>query len=82
MGEPENLKTDGVELRPCAKCRCPLAIVMGPNGKKIPLDLRTQVYTVTRDALGNPTAAPMPDAHPTHFATCAHASSFGGGKKR
>lgn len=82
MTEAETLTVDGVEYRPCAKCRCPLAIVMGPNGKRIPLDLRAQVYVLGQDLAGGTMATPVPAAHVTHFATCTHASTFSKGGKR
>lgn len=79
MAEPSE---DGIERRPCTKCGCPLAIVMGPNGKKIPLDVRTQVYSIGHDMTGAPLAQPLTGAHPTHFATCPEASTFSKRGKR
>lgn len=74
--EPGDDQEPGVQRRPCAKCGCPLAIVMGPNGKKIPLDVRTQVYSIGNDMTGAPLAQLLKGAHPTHFATCPEASAF------
>lgn len=82
MGEPEKVKADGVEYRPCRACGCPLALVTGPNGKKIPLDLRSPVYTIVKDLMGMATAEPMPDFFVSHFKTCAKAGDFSGAKKR
>lgn len=79
MGEPGEDHAD-VERRPCTKCGCPLLIVMGPNGKKIPLDVRTPCYTVGTDLSGHPVAQKA-EAHATHFATCPEASAFSKGKR-
>jgi hypothetical protein len=78
--EPGEDRAD-VERRPCAKCGCPLAIVTGPSGKKIPLDLRSPVYSLAADLSGHPVAQKAP-AFVTHFATCPSASAFGKGRKR
>lgn len=82
MAEPGEDRDSGIEFRPCTKCKCPLAIVIGPNGKKIPLDIRTPCYTLGKDLAGNPVAEPAKDAHPTHFATCSHSSEFSKAKPR
>jgi hypothetical protein len=64
------------ERRPCKACRCPLHLVVGPNGKLIPLDERSPVYRVTTDMLGNPVAERVPDVFVSHFATCPKANDF------
>lgn len=74
--EAPSVRTDGVEYRACKKCGCPLAFVVGPNGKHIPLDVRTAVYSIGRDLTGAPLAQRIQGAHPTHFATCPKADSF------
>lgn len=79
--EAAGVRTDGALLRPCKKCGCPLMFVTGPSGKVIPLDIRTKVYVVSKDMLGNATAQPAPDHHVSHFATCPAASSFSKSKK-
>lgn len=81
MVDPQQPGT-GIEYRSCSKCRCPLAIVMGPNGKRIPLDLRAQVYVIGQDLAGLPLAMPSQNAHATHFATCPKASEFSAARKR
>lgn len=83
MGEPTipELDSPTVERRPCLKCGCPLALVPGPNGKTIPLDLRSPVYVVTKDLLNN-AAAHRTQGYVSHFSTCPSANAFGASKKR
>lgn len=69
-----------VERRPCKKCGCPLALVPGPNGKTIPLDMRSQVYIITKDLTGEPVAQPT-EAFVSHFRTCPKANDFSGSKR-
>jgi hypothetical protein len=73
--EIESVAVGGVEHRKCKACGCPLTIVMGPNGKRIPLDMRATCYVLSEDLHGAPVAAPSP-ARVTHFATCTKSSSF------
>lgn len=72
----------GVEYRPCKACRAPLAIVMGPNGKPIPLDLRSPVYELGTDLTGHALAKPAPGRYTSHFATCTDPNRFSKGKRR
>ncbi len=81
VGEPDSLRTDGVELRPCRACKCPLAMVMGPNGKVIPLDLRSQAYAIGRDLEGRAVAQPV-QAWASHFKTCPSVVDFQKGKRK
>lgn len=71
-----------IERRACLKCGAPLAFVVGPNGKKIPLDQRAQVYRIITDLTGAPVCEQVPDAFVTHFASCPKANDFSGSKKR
>lgn len=82
MGEPGNLQADGVELRPCKACGCPLAFVTGPNGKKLPLDLRSTTYVIKKDMTGHAVAQASPEAWVSHFKTCPKAGDFSASKKR
>lgn len=70
------------ERRPCKACGCPLALVTGPNGKLIPLDLRSPVYRIGEDLTGADVAERDPKAFVSHFSTCAKASEFSKGGKR
>lgn len=60
-----------------------LRFVMGEKGKIIPLDLKTQVFEVTKDLAGfeiaKQTAA---NFYVSHFATCPKANDFNGGKEK
>jgi hypothetical protein len=69
------------EYRPCRACGCPLRFVPGPNGKPIPLDLRSPVYRVTADLVGAPLAERDTAAYVSHFCSCAKASEFSGAKR-
>ena len=80
--EAATIRTDGAELRPCLKCGCPLMFLPGPNGKRIPLDLRSQVYRVKKDLMGHAVAEIALDSHVSHFKTCSSANQFSGSKKR
>lgn len=71
-----------IERRACKACKAPLAIVMGPNGKRIPLDERSLVYRIGTDMVGEPFAEPVPNAFVTHFQTCTAADRFSGKKRR
>lgn len=82
MADPERLKTDGIEYRSCKACKAPLAIVMGPNGKRIPLDLRAPVYSISEDMTGAAVAMPHQSAHVSHFSSCPRANEFSGAKAR
>lgn len=70
-----------VERRPCKKCKVPLVLVMGPNGKTIPLDERAPVYRIVTDLTGAPVCERVPDAFVTHFSTCPEANHFSGSKR-
>lgn len=74
MNEPER--------RPCSKCGCPLVIVMGPNGKKIPLDARAPTYRVVPDLVGGMVAEKAVGAMVSHFASCPRANDFSASKRR
>jgi hypothetical protein len=62
--------------RPCKKCGCPISLVMGENGKHIPLDLRSPVFRVQADLTGAPAAVRDPGAYVSHFTTCSHPAEF------
>jgi hypothetical protein len=66
--------------RPCRKCGCPIALVMGENGKHIPLDLRSPVYRIQADLMGAPTAVRDAGAHVSHFSSCSHPDEFRRGR--
>lgn len=70
------------EKRPCKACGCPLWLVVGPNGKTIPLDLRSPVYTVGHDLVGAEVAVRSDAAFVSHFTTCPKADTFSKGKRR
>lgn len=57
------------------KCVCgqEITFAMGPNGKPIPLENRTQVYGI--DSRGH--ALPVPDVYVNHYRTCPRANEFG-----
>ena len=67
--------------RPCRACRAPLRFVPGENGKLIPLDLRSQVYRVTTDLVGEPVAKQEEGSFVSHFQTCPKANDFSASKK-
>lgn len=80
--EAPTIRTDGAELRACKACSCPLIIVPGPNGKRIPLDARSQTYVVKSDLMGHAVAELAPNTFVSHFKTCSSANEFSKGKKK
>ncbi len=67
--------------RPCRKCGCPIALIRGPNGKDIPLDLRSPVYRIVEDMAGETAAQRDTGAFVSHFCTCPAANEFSKGRK-
>lgn len=62
-------------------CKIPILWAETPEGARIPLDARAQVYrAVHRD--GRVIAERVTDCYVTHFATCKHADQFSRGRKR
>lgn len=70
------------ERRPCRACGCPLLLLTGPNGKAIPLDLRSPVYRLGKDLTGAEVAERDQGAFVSHFCSCPKASEFSKGAKR
>lgn len=64
------------DQRPCQKCGCPIRLVPGPNGKRIPLDVRSPVYRIGTDLTGALTAVRDQTAFVSHFCTCTHPDFF------
>jgi hypothetical protein len=68
---------------PCQACGLPMLFAKNPDtGKLIPLDTRTPVYHVTKDAEGNPIAVRAESTYCSHFGTCKDPGRFSGGGKR
>lgn len=62
--------------RACRACQAPLKFVPGEHGRWIPLDLRSQVYRVTTDLLGETVAKPEQGVYVSHFQTCIAPNQF------
>lgn len=67
--------------RPCKKCGCPIALIPGENGRHIPLDLRSPVFRIVTDMMGEATAQRDTGAFVTHFCTCPEADAFSSKRK-
>jgi hypothetical protein len=61
---------------PCKACGCPIALVPGPNGTNIPLDLRSPVYRIERNLLGEVTCVRAVETYVSHFCSCPKAEQF------
>jgi len=68
-----------VHRKSCEACGVPLMLVVGPNGKQIPLDTKAPVYELhtSREGVRCRRAA---GAYVTHYATCTDPGRFSRGR--
>lgn len=69
---------NGVEERPCRRCKMKIVVLMGPNGNPIPLQRIRTVYVVRNDRVEKLDTKPELDApmYVSHFETCPNANEF------
>ena len=70
-----------LERRPRRACGAPLVFVPGPNGKKLPLDERSQVYRIVTDLAGAEVAEAVGQVYVSHSQTCTSPNRFSASKR-
>ena len=79
MAEPKS-KKNPLYVRDCQLCGCPLGFGKTHEGKTVPLDLRSPVYSVITDE-GLVRVVRTELAYVTHFSTCTNPEAFSKTKK-